>query len=519
MYGAFSIQSFVDQAGLSHTHEDAQGWLNYVKQFTPPNFWYKDGSVGVWAYYETYDDWQDTYGMDAVVAAYHSGHGGMDANGVFYAPMGTNWSGLGTSAVSSSMLLGNEHVKYLFWSTCVSCRVLDGQSPLRTWSGSNLGFRMLFGFETTSYDDPNYGKYFWEEWNKAKSFSAAWLDASWRIAHDQAPSVAAVGATADEAKDRVFNERYFYHDAASRSWWWWRWYYAAKAARETNRALPLSMLIARLEPVRAREVTARGLADAFQLEMRLPDDVPSAADGSFVAAEGDQRIVRAPDGSIEVRLARPNLSNLEPLPVGRARSIAQGAVRRYALSDQTPLIFDRVALAQEAGATASGSGEVRGPYTTSTIVQFRQVINGLPVITPGAGTVRIAIDNDGQVTDVISSVRNVASLSDRPRVMAPVPPALAPAATDMRAEPVPFAPLDGESLRYEEALASAFSQRLAAWAMSGRMPIEFTTVPGSTEIGYDIQGEEAVLVAQKSIEVNFGGGIRKLYRVVLPLFS
>ena len=39
---------------------------------------------------------------------------------------------------------------------------------------------MIFGFETNSVDNPNYGRFFFEEWNKNKSFSQAWLDASWR---------------------------------------------------------------------------------------------------------------------------------------------------------------------------------------------------------------------------------------------------------------------------------------------------------------------------------------------------
>jgi hypothetical protein len=111
-YGAFSIEKFAAASPLSETHEDAAGWLAYVERFKPRNFWYQDAGVGVWAYYEQYDNWQDTYGMDAVMAVYHSGHGSMDSNGVFYAAMGSNWSDQGTSAVSSKTALGNEQVRY-----------------------------------------------------------------------------------------------------------------------------------------------------------------------------------------------------------------------------------------------------------------------------------------------------------------------------------------------------------------------------------------------------------------------
>lgn len=127
-WGAFSIQKFVNQNPLSHTHEDATGWLAYLQQFYDRNFWFADAGAQVWAYEETYDNWQDRYGVDAVVAVYHSGHGGMDGNGVFFAPLGAKWDNR-SDAVSNRMAFGNEKANYVFWSTCSSLRVLDGHSP------------------------------------------------------------------------------------------------------------------------------------------------------------------------------------------------------------------------------------------------------------------------------------------------------------------------------------------------------------------------------------------------------
>ena len=122
-YGAFSIETFANSGGLTYTHEDAQGFYDYVKQFAAPNFWYRDGGVAVWAYYEEYDNWQDTYGMDAVNVVYHSGHGGRLADGRVWFPLGADWSGQGTNAWSDKMRLGNERVNYIFWSTCSACPV------------------------------------------------------------------------------------------------------------------------------------------------------------------------------------------------------------------------------------------------------------------------------------------------------------------------------------------------------------------------------------------------------------
>src|SRR4051794_5560354 len=73
MYGANSIETFCNAGSLSLTHEDADGWVDYVDNFTALNFRYRDAGVKIWEYYEQYDNWQDTYGADAVCAFYHSG--------------------------------------------------------------------------------------------------------------------------------------------------------------------------------------------------------------------------------------------------------------------------------------------------------------------------------------------------------------------------------------------------------------------------------------------------------------
>ena len=155
------------------------------------------------------DDWQDTYGLDAVRAFYHSGHGGMDSAGVFYAPLGSSWSTHDAWARSNQMKFANQHLRYMFWSTCFSCRVLDGQNPFKTWGNANNGLRMLFGYESTSVDAGNYGSAFWKHWNQGKSFSQAWLDASWYdISHNQAPSAFACGSSAADAANRLNTERH-----------------------------------------------------------------------------------------------------------------------------------------------------------------------------------------------------------------------------------------------------------------------------------------------------------------------
>lgn len=507
--GAFSIEHFADPnlATLSHTHEDAQGWLNYLDQFFAENFWFQDSSVQIWEYLPEYDDWQDRYGLDGCLSVYHSGHGGMDGNGVFFAPLGANWYNQGTTATSNSMQIATYHANYIFWSTCTSVRVLDGQSPFITWSSANRGFRMMFGFESISVDSPDYGSNFWNEWNKNKSFSTAWLDASWDIDYSQAPSVVACGATQAEASDRVFNERLMYPNHVSAAWWSWRWYYAATAARSPNLILPAQPYIALLRPVETTEQYVSALINQFGLQMPLPDEVTATREGIFFIEAGDRRIAFGNDGVFEVHMAQPNLANQSQLPSHHAISIARDALQRYGLDQEVNLTLNSVRLAAHAGAASESSRQVDGPHISSTTVQFKQVINGVPVITPGKGEVRVTIDNDGMVTDVYASTRPVDQLVDRPRRTIATPrdreSLVRPRATDQAG--------------YERLLDEEWSKQLETWKVFGKQPASFTVVPDSTEVGYNIQRDTAVIAATRLIEVDAGGGYRKRYRVVVPI--
>ncbi len=511
LYGFSSIETFCNQGGLSLTHDDAQGFYDYVSRFNAPNFWYRDAGVKPWLYYEQYDNWQDTYGADAVKVFYHSGHGGMGGDGVFYLPMGADWGGLGCTALSSSMRLGNETLRYLFWSTCSSLRYAGGNSPIRTWDVANLGLRMIFGFETTSYDNADYGRFFFEEWNKNKSFSQAWLDASWRIAHDQGPTAVACGATQAEAQSRLFNERAFYGQAASKNWWWWRWYSAAMQ-RDAVTSLPATPQRAELAPAAA--LSMDGLFERFGMAGA------AAADGSVRFEDGARALSRAADGSFSVRLAHPNLDNHRTPPAAMVRGAADRLIDRLALRGDAQLVLDRVIVAQAAGGTgqaAPGSGEMAAARATETIVQYRQLIDGVPVISPDAGSLRVAVDNDGNATRVEGSLRAVRALrasGQRMPPQQPEPEARRGVSHAQEPVPQPAAP-------HEAALAAAAGAKLRSIVAKGKGagPVGFSPVPGSTELGYSIQGDTAALVATRSIEVDFGSGYKKLYRVEVPLFE
>jgi Family of unknown function (DUF6345) len=508
MYGANSIQKFATGDGnLSYTHEDADGWANYVARFVPLNFRYKDGAVSTWEYLDPWDDWQDTYGMDAVRAFYHSGHGGMDSNGVFFAPLGAAWSDRGASARSDQMNFSNQHVRYIFFSTCSSCRVLDGQSPIRTWDHANQGLRMLFGYETTSVDAGNYGSAFWNHWNRNKSFSQAWLDASWYdISQHQAPSAFACGADATDASNRLYNERMFYGEAVPKSWYQWRWYNAAASAlaqREPSRRLPKQLLMAHLEPRTATPVRVRELFHRLPLGLAVPREITARPNGAFATGEVHQRISIAPDGTFEAAFLPANRDNRQALSLQAGVAAAHAFVRQLGL-DREGVQFDRVIHNWENGGSPAGTGTLETPRVTETLVQFTQVINGLPVITPGQGKVIVRVDNDQRILGVADTTRPVAGLVNQAPVLPTVPGQTTGFAVTAGMDP-------------EDILSRAWQQRLKTFVVDGTLPRAFAVVPGSSEVGYAIRGNVAQLVARQEVEVDFGHGLLKRYIVEEPI--
>jgi hypothetical protein len=516
-WGAFSVETFASADPLTHTHEDAQGWLDYLDDFTPFNFWLTDANVKVWAYEEDFDAWDGTYGMDAVLAVYHSGHGVMLGDGRFAAPLGADWGGLGTWAYSDRMRLGNEQARYIWWSTCESLRVHGGHNPIRTWSPANLGFRMLFGYETVSVDDPDYGRAFWRHWNDGKSLSTAFMDASWYdISTHQAPSVVACGATAEEATDRLYNERYLTAAPASTAWWQWRWYDAAPEVGSAARfEAPSELLVGRMRQPVVDERYANRVRAALDVPvMGSLRAMPSrlGAGPRFAAAEGQARFAVESDGSYDVAFRAPNRENRTPLATSDAVRAADdfAAVTSLGVGDLT---LDKVVHNYEAGGTVEGDGELTEPAITETVVQYTQRVNGVPVLSPGRGQLSVTIDNDGTVVGVRDTTREVVELTDRRRRSPGSPGAPGdPGGPGGRGDEPDLSPA---GLRRR--LDDAWRTQMVAFLLRGGLPTGYAEVPGSAEVGYVVRGGEAVLVARREVQIDAGYGLSKRYKVEVPL--
>ncbi|MEI5097600.1 DUF6345 domain-containing protein [Streptomyces sp. PmtG] len=513
-WGAFSVEKFADASPLRYTHEDAVGWLEYPQRFYDRNFWFADAGVQVWAYEEAFDNWQDRFGMDAVCAVYHSGHGNMDGNGVFEAPLGAAWDGR-TRAYSSRMALGNEKARYVFWSTCFSLRVLGGHSPVRTWAGPNIGFRMIFGFETTSIDHPDYGRKFWDKWTSGQTYAESWLNASWDIWKNQAPSVCAVGATQAEAVDRLNTERYFYRPAVSDNWYAWRWYNARASLAEQLTALPEAAQTVQLAPREpSAEMAAVGRMAAFPAAAL--EEVQADRRGVLSASSGDRTISTGPHAVRWARLAEPNQRNTTALPTERAVELARAFAEEHA--EGAELVVDSVHDLMQNSAAKDGS-ETGAPTTLVTHVTFRQAFDGVPVITPDRGVIRVGLDNDGTVVQAQLSTRHATGERREPssRVAPPAPEGAREAGAPPLSDP-------------SEALAAAQQRVLAELAVRGagddadygaalapeRLP-EVRDVPGTFQVGYEMEGNEAYPAARKLIEIGPEDGVRTQRWVTAPL--
>ena len=144
------------------------------------------------------------------------------------------------------------------------------------------------------------------------------------------------------------------------------------------------------------------------------------------------------------------------------------------------------------------------------------MINGLPVITPGLGEVRVTIDNDGAVTSIHSSTREVNRLSDRPKNTTSAPPEKF---NDGGTPPSLVSPKATEITGYEGLLTEQWQKSLSSWIVKGTLPLEFHPVPGTTEVGYEIRQNYAILAVRRLTEADFGGGYRTQYWVLAAILE
>lgn len=446
MVGTTSVENFQGmQSNLSHTHESADGFRNYFNTWYTPNFARRDSAVSVWQFHDSssynYDLWNSggtDYGVDGVRVMFHSGHGGMSSPNNFFVPMGANWSNNGWNARSSNMALGgnyygygDERLRYLFWDTCNSVMVSGGNNPYSTWGVRSKGIRMVFGYETVSIDSPNYGKYFWEEWNKGKSLSTAFLDASWRINTRQSPAVVAFGANQTEATDRLYNERYLYAGAAANNWGQWRWYIARSAAsfsaittEATTEAETSSRFGRQVAQRQTLTIPRQARLQQVEAQSNSTEEVVELSRSLGINVEDTNLIQERPMG---LRAVKTNNATLIVEKNGNFEMLIDPsddvAARDSEVSDQelmsraTDIAAQlsvlrgqqyRIGMIRDTKESGGFEGFAEAARTVEKTIIIDQTIDGVAFIDPDAGHLEVTFDaRNGQATRVRSTLRRL----------------------------------------------------------------------------------------------------------------
>lgn len=505
LYGASSLEHFASASGLTYTHEDAQGFLDYPTSFPgkAANYWLKDAGVKVWEYEETYDNWQDTYGMDSVMVFYHSGHGNMDSNGVFQAPLGAKWDNRDW-VFSNNMAFANEELRYLFWSTCFSLRVSGPDNPVRTWWSPNKGgLRMLFGYETTSVDDPNYGKFFWEEWKKGKTIARAFLDASWRISHSQVPVAMAVGSNATDAVNRLNSERFFTKTPVTKGWYQWQWIGTLPTRSLTYKThVPERLNAILLDNKIFDDERISRIAEKFGVTKRKASTINFDEDGNRMISAKDLQLNVNRDGALNIHFGKPNIKNTGLLDESKATKIAQEVIRELDFGRGIELKQGHTRHRFTSGGTMKGSGTLEKPSEIETIIQFRQCHRGVESVNSDHGLITVCVDNDGKITNVYNSTRAVLDESDKPRSIIPSPPEREKSLSD-----------DTET-QFKKAVQGIVNRSGNSHEkVTGRADVLIE------KVGYDFSGKLGVVVRQRDVDVTTGKGLRKRYKIRLRVMG
>jgi hypothetical protein len=513
-----SVENFQGtQGNLSYTHESAEGFRKFLEQWYPTNFHSKDTNVSTWLFHDydasnrNYDLWSSggiDYGIDAVLTAFHSGHGGMSSN-LFFAPMGANWDNTGWNAESDLMALGgnynhfgDERLRYMFWDTCNSVMVSGGNDPYTTWGTRAHGIRFIFGYETTSIDSPNYGKYFWEEWSKGKTLKYAFLDASWRINTGQSPALVAFGATKSEAASRRDNERYLSSEAVSNTWGAWSWYSARSTARTS-----IAEALANLSGVGQVDIASRSNSDGevVNIAKAFGLSVPDAS--AILSRPAHIKMVRTSammlaveeNGNFELSLNTPeeeSYTTEEETDTETVMSDESLMERAQRIANQLSFLKGqrlRVGSIRDLNENMGTDGYQGDVRVTEKTVVLDQTIRGTPFIDPEAGHLEITFSaQNGQAKHVRNTLKAIQPVQAR----------------DGRAA--------AQVMTLEEARQAALAAFQQGAGNSMRRTSSAEIIAASEAIGYQMIDGKAVLVYRAYIKSAAMAHMRP-FQAIIPL--
>ncbi len=438
-YGTSSVGTFKDgNQTLLNTYASAKGFRDYLMNKDAKRIYWLDDAEVKPEYFLDTASWTgatvraDHNTLDAAMIGWHSSHGTMKDN-VYTTWMGTNGAnGVGFfgpttgSTISSNVMslggtyygFGDQSLRYMFWDTCLSLRYTEGNTPYATWGPAARGIRMIMGYDTKVIDDPNYGKYFWEEWEKGKSISTAFLDASWRINNKQTPVAMAFGSSQEEARNVLLNEHFFSSSAISKNESVYQAYRAiptsATTASRQSREVATMMeqapeaSIYRVEAQENRIETVRRAATGLGLE--LDGAVRTRSDGFKLLQTQDATLMIEVDGSYELTLKQP-VAGITAAEATNDETIIEQAtvlVERTGLNDGQQLEVGMIRVLEE------GIGNMAEPQVIEKTVIFKQVLNGLAFNDPQAGHLEVSFNpQTGRLMRLRNSLKRLAATAEQ----------------------------------------------------------------------------------------------------------
>ncbi len=191
-----------------------------------------------------------------------------------------------------------------------------------------------------------------------------------------------------------------------------------------------------------------------------------------------------------------NYKNKKQLGEDKALKIAEKYIRQHKLGNGEELQFDMIRLSKTCGSATKEGADTADEYVTDTTIQYKQIINGVPAVNQNQGIVSVTIDNDGIVTNMLSSVKKIARLSKNPKSMMIDPSK------------------NGKALAAKSASAieRSFNDKTSRYKSA-------KVVEDSEETGYDLDSMHGRLVIQRVYEVTFEKGLKKLIKVTVPVFE
>jgi len=415
---------------LSFTGEEIEGFLKSKPAWLKTNFFLGNENVRASdfqtrsCYYSSPSRPNGFDGIDSVHIAAADSHGGL-SKGVYHFCSGGSG---GCSVASNKMSLGKKNLRYLFLQTCHSAEL---PRPDRVWRASAKGIRAIFGYSGETVDDPNYGRYFFENWKKSqgKGITHAFLDASWRISHKNVAVALWFGPDANTVRAMCAKEAQFHFEPVQPRHAKWQSYSQKplRRAKDVDLIPGASVVFKPVADSSAPAALVETLGLVKKGSFQLIDKESNEDSTAYYSHDhGPTLLVNRSSGAFDLTLPEFEAKGSVEYSDEDAISTASAYCKKIeAQLKSLPLESGNASTElrpSEIRYTVEGSSsdpaDEANEQVTQTCVVFRPVMNGLPTIGTG-GVLEITLNSAKEVSRVRSVLREVASVTQEKSIFDP----------------------------------------------------------------------------------------------------